>query len=302
MRIYLEDMEAFVAVASAGSFRQAAASLGTSQPTITNRIQRLEECLGLKLFGRTTRRITLTEAGVQLLPRAERSVADIHSIVSDAHEEADLKKGRVAVGATPTIAAALIVPLLRKFMKMHPDVSIRMLDDFRAPLMAKLASGQIDLAIIPFEAGNADFNSEVLFAEDLLFVAPRSLSLPTRCQNFSEIAGYPFVTMLAPSAIRTTLAEAFATTDRSFRPLIEVNNQTTLLRLIESGVGLSLLPSIMMRDGLLANVDVIEVENLRPHRQISLVTARNRAHSPAAAAFAKLVKATLKRKKVPMPR
>lgn len=296
--INLEDLEAFVTVALAGSFRQASALLGTSQPTVTNRIQRLEEHLGLKLFSRTTRRVTLTEAGARLLPRAERSISFLGRIVADAREEADLKRGRIAIGASPTVAAGLLVPLLRSFMDQYSNIEVRLFDDFRAPLLDKLNVGQLDLAILPMDGRTAEFNCEPLFVDDLRFVAPRSFSMATnRNYRFSEISDYPFVSMPQPSAIRSTLAEAFAMKGKSFRPVIEVNSLFTLLGLIELGVGFSLLPVMLIPGRLLINMDFLRVTDMQRRRQISLVTSRNQPQTPAAAAFAKMVKSALRRPK-----
>lgn len=293
--INLEDLKAFVVVGQVGSFRQAAARLGTSQPTITNRIQRLEECLGLKLFSRTTRRVSLTEAGSRFVPRAEKSVSDLERLFADAREEADLNRGQLTIGASPTVAASLLIPLLRKFMAQHPNVETRLSDDFRAPLLEKLNSAQIDLAILPLEAQTADFHCEHLFIEDLRFVAPQTFSLPiNRSYKFAEISDYPFVTMPEPSAIRSTLAEAFAMEGKSFRPLIEANSLITLLGLVEAGVGLTLLPDTLIPQRMLAKMDVLQVSDMQRKRQISLVTSRSRALSPAATAFAKMVRSSLR--------
>lgn len=227
---------------------------------------------------------------------------DLGRLVADAREEADLKRGRLAVGASPTVAASLLVPLLRKFMALHPEVEMRLSDDFRAPLLERLNSAQIDLAILPLEAHTADFHCEPLFVEDLRFVAPQSFSLPTnRSYRFAEISEYPFVTMPEPSAIRSTLAEAFAMEGKSFRPLIEANSLITLLGLVESGVGLTLLPDTLIPQRMLANMDLIHVSDMQRKRQISLITSRSRALSPAATAFAKMVRSTLKRPRAPKP-
>lgn len=294
--INVDELEAFIAVAQAGSFRQAAERLSTSQPTITNRIQKLEERLGLKLFSRTTRRVALTEAGSRIVPRAERAMLDLARMVADAREEADLKRGRVVVGASPTVAAALLVPLLREFMTKYPDVEVRLSDDFRAPLLERLNNGRLDLAILPLAERTTDFTCEMLFVEDLRFVAPRSFSLAiNRSYRFAEICHHPFVTMPDPSAIRSTLAEAFALQGKTFRPVIEANSLITLLGLVESGVGLSLLPDTLIPERLLANMDLLHVTDMERKRQISLVTARNRALPAAAAAFAKMVRVRLRR-------
>src|SRR5882672_10285999 len=105
INIETADLQSVLAVADLGSFRAAAASLGCSQPAITARIQRVEAILGLRLFHRTTRRVTITEAGERLRVRAERTVSELQAIVQEFNDEAQLKRGRVVLGATSTVAA-----------------------------------------------------------------------------------------------------------------------------------------------------------------------------------------------------
>lgn len=82
------DLDAFVAVAETGSFRQAAQTLGVSQPTISARIRHLEAVLGVRLFHRTTRRVVITDAGERLRGRVERMVLETRALLREFREEA----------------------------------------------------------------------------------------------------------------------------------------------------------------------------------------------------------------------
>jgi DNA-binding transcriptional LysR family regulator len=288
------DLEAFVTVADAGGFRHAAVRLGLSQPSITLRVQRLERVLGLKLFNRTTRRVTLTEAGLGLRARAAHAVTELTAIVRDLREEAQLKAGRVALGAPPTLAASVLPAVLGRFMTAHPGVRMQLHDDFTGAILARLAAGSVDLAIVPFDEGDDDLTCEYLFTDELVIAAPRSMALPAnRPLAFAEFARLPFVTMPLPSAIRSTLSERFARAGQEFRPVFEANNMHTLVGLVRAGIGLTVLPEPMLdAQGDLVR---IRVEGLRFERRIGLVSVRGRAMSAAAAAFAALARQELRR-------
>jgi len=288
------DLEAFVAVADAGGFRRAAAALGLSQPSITLRVQRLERLLGLELFNRTTRRVTLTEAGQRLRVRAAHAVSELSAIVRDLRDEAQLKSGRVTLGAPPTLAASVLPPVLGRFMTAHPGVRMQLHDDFTGAILARLTAGSVDLAIVPFDGRNEDLACEPLFTDELVVAAPRSMALPAnRALAFAEFSRLPLVTMPLPSAIRTTLSERFARAGQVFQPVFEANNMHTLIGLVRAGIGVSVLPEPML--DAQSELVRIHVEGLRFERRIGLVTVRGRALSPAAATFAALVRQELKR-------
>ena len=288
------DLEAFVAVADSGGFRRAAAELGLSQPSITLRVQRLERLLGLELFNRTTRRVTLTEAGQRLRVRAGHAVSELSSIVRDLRDEAQLKSGRVTLGAPPTLASSVLPGVLGRFMTLHPGVRMQLYDDFTGAILARLVAGSVDLAIVPFDGRNDDLACEHLFTDELVVVAPRRMALPAnRALAFAEFGRLPMVTMPLPSAIRTTLSERFARAGQVFQPVFEANNMHTLIGLVRAGIGVSVLPEPMLEAQ--SELVRIRVEGLRFERRIGLVTVRGRALSPAAATFAALVRQELKR-------
>ena len=110
------DFETFVAVAELGSFGRAAQRLSISQPAVTQRVLRLERVLGMKLFDRTTRRVSLSGAGVRLMQKAQPTIVALRSILEDFHNEASLKAGTVALGVSPSLAATVIPSILRRFM------------------------------------------------------------------------------------------------------------------------------------------------------------------------------------------
>jgi len=288
------DLEAFIAVAESGGFRRAADRLGLSQSSVTLRVQRLEQLLGHKLFNRTTRQVSLTEAGVQLRTRGGHAVSELTSIVRELRDQAQLKFGRVVLGASPTLASTVLPAILGRFMTAYPGVTMRLHDDFTGSILERLVAGSIDMAIVPFDGRDNDLECEHLFTDELVVAAPRSMALPAkRALRFEEFARLPFVSMPLPSAIRTTLSDLYAREQQSFRPVFEANNLNTLIGLVRAGMGVTVLPEPML--ATMSDLVRIQVDGLTFTRQIGLITVRGRALSPAANSFAAMIKHELKK-------
>src|SRR5690606_21191519 len=130
-----DELETFIAVSELGSFRRAAEKLGVSQPSVTSRVQRLENVLGVKLLNRTTRRVTTTEAGERLRLRAEHTVTELRSLVQEFRDEATLRRGRVAIAAASSLAASVLPPIIRHFTQANPGVTVTLIDEFVGPVL-----------------------------------------------------------------------------------------------------------------------------------------------------------------------
>src|ERR1700754_2664039 len=124
------DLEAFLVVAESGSFSRSAATLGLSQPAVSARIKHLEEVLGVTLFHRTSRRVAISESGERLRIRLERTMSELRGLLKEFDAEANLRKGRVKVGASPSIASSFLPETIARFSRRWPDIEITLQDDF----------------------------------------------------------------------------------------------------------------------------------------------------------------------------
>lgn len=119
----LREMEIFAAVAEAGGFAKAARGLGVSPPAATRAVAALEARLGARLLNRTTRRLSLTEAGGRFLERSRRLLADIDAAEREAAGEADAPVGRLTVTTSATFGRLALTPIMGGFLNAHPRVS-----------------------------------------------------------------------------------------------------------------------------------------------------------------------------------
>ncbi|WIW47311.1 LysR family transcriptional regulator [Bradyrhizobium sp. 62B] len=166
----LQEMAVFVRAAECGSFSKAARELGLSQPSVSRIISELEARLDVKLLLRTTRRITVTDAGALFLTRAREVLADIED-AEDAARGIDSLRGTIRIAMPIMYGMRQIIPHLRKFLAMHPLLHVELsVVDERQNLVAEGA----DLAIRLGELDDSAFGARKLETLQRLLVASPS--------------------------------------------------------------------------------------------------------------------------------
>ncbi len=280
-----DELETFIAVSELGSFRRAAEKLGVSQPSVTSRLQRLENVLGVRLLNRTTRRVTTTEAGERLRLRAEHTVTELRSLVQEFRDEAALRRGRVTIAAASSVAASVLPPVIQQFAQTNPGITVTLIDEFVGPVLQHVSAATADLAVVPFAGTSAEYDFEPLFHDEFLVVAPRNHPLARReVVDFEQIARYPLLMLPRETAIWNTIRDEFERRNLKFEPAFQAYNLFTLVGLVEVGLGLSLLPKIIAPRLNLNTVTTIRISG-GVRRNIGIVTLRGRALPPAVNAF-----------------
>src|ERR1700726_1524431 len=120
----LADLTAFVAVADHLSFRAAASQLGVTPSALSHSMRQLEERLGMRLLNRTTRSVSVTDAGLRLLERLRPAISEIAGALEDLNQERQRPLGRLRVYAIHLAAAAVIAPIWGRFLSTYPEVHL----------------------------------------------------------------------------------------------------------------------------------------------------------------------------------
>ncbi|WP_254705803.1 hydrogen peroxide-inducible genes activator [Streptomyces vilmorinianum] len=176
----LSQLRAFAAVAEYLHFRDAAASIGMSQPALSGAVSALEEALGVQLLERTTRKVLLSPAGERLAVRA-RTVLDA---VAELMEEAEAAQapftGVLRLGVIPTVAPYLLPTVLSLVHERYPELDLQVHEEQTSSLLEGLAAGRLDLLLLAVPLGVPGVSELPLFDEDFVLVAPEGHPLAGR--------------------------------------------------------------------------------------------------------------------------
>lgn len=280
------DIEAFLTVAETGSFSRAGMALGLSQPAVSARISNLERTLGVSLFHRTTRRVTITDSGERLRIRLDRAIIELRGLLEELRDEASLRRGRVTVGASPTVAAGFLAGVIATFHVVHPEIEIVLHDDFYGRALDRILRGEVDLAVIPFEPEGDVFTFERLFTDRFLLAVSSGHTWATRkTVTLSEVASVPLVTMPPQSAAWGTIKRAFEAAGLTFNPALCTRNTLTTIALVRAGFGVAFATELLMRTFPVGGLALLEVEDGELGRTVGIITRKDRMLPPATEAL-----------------
>jgi len=284
INVNVGDLEAVLAVARTGSFRGAADYLRISQPSVSARVKHAEDVLGVMLFHRTTRKVSTTEHGEALCLRAERAIHDLRELVQDFKDESRLKKGRVVVGATPTLASTILPEIIRKFTIRWPGVEVVLRDDLFDKSLDRLYAGEFDFAVMPFQRPDSKFDFETLFNEEILVVAAQDHPLMrTQSASMFRILKYPVIAASSSQTVMwSQIAQHAAKSGLELKPAMDTTHILSAFALVKAGFGVTFLPERALSMMNMDNLTWIRVSAGGLHRTISLTISRGRSLQPAA--------------------
>jgi DNA-binding transcriptional LysR family regulator len=276
----LTALRAFVEVADHQSFSEAAESLFLTQPAVSKRVAQLESELGARLFDRIGRRVTLTETGQALLPRARRLLSDARDL---AHLVDDLQgevRGRLVMGTSHHVGLHRLATPLRRFTTDHPQVEldIRFMDSEAA--CRAVEAGDLELAVVTLPPDRPPrLDLQPLWDDPLAFMVAHDHPLAgMECVSLRTLADFPAVLPGPTTYTRGILAAAMQDRGVTLKVAMATNYLETLRMLVATGLGWSLLPATLLDDEIRA----LAVDDLSLSRTLGAVTHRRRELSNAA--------------------
>ncbi|MFJ6790736.1 LysR family transcriptional regulator [Streptomyces angustmyceticus] len=252
----LQQLRYFTAVADTRHFTRAAAREHVAQPSLSQQIRSLERELGAELFHRARGHITLTDAGETLLPLARRILADAETARREVQEVARLRRGRLRLGAPPSLCASLVPDVLRAFHTAYPGVELMVTEDGSQDLVRALADGALDLALVitPLPVQAPALTTAELLREELVVVSapdrPAPVGRRTRIR-VEDLRDRPLAMFRRGYDLRefTTAACRAA----GFEPVftVEGGEMDAVLGFVRAGLGVAVVPSMVAeRSGL----------------------------------------------------
>jgi len=254
----LEQLKAFVEVAELGNFTRAAERLHLAQPSLSRQITALEQDLGTELLHRARRGSTLTVAGESLLPLARRMLADADSVRRELAELAGLQRGRVRLGATPTLCVSLVAEVLTAFHAAHPAIELHISEHGSRHLLEQLGAGELDLALITTSdsATPERFTVAPLLIEELVVISSAGAPPVNGGDSIglAEVATLPQIVFSPTYDLRATTDTAFRSAGVTPTAVVEGAEMDAVLRFVERGLGVAIVPAMVLieRPGLRA--------------------------------------------------
>ena len=183
----LAQLRAFAAIATHGHFREAAAKLGISQPSLSQALAALENGVGIQLVERSTRKVMLTGAGREILPYAEKIIDGAEAFMGQARRFGGTLAGPLNIGVIPTIAPFILPQLLVMLNNEFPELEPKVVEDRTAHLRAALSNGDIDIALMSPPVEKAGLSQIDLYDEEFYLLLPSEHELEGREDVPTEI-------------------------------------------------------------------------------------------------------------------
>lgn len=290
----LRQLRYLIALAEELNFTRAAAAEHIAQPALSQQIRRLEDEVGVALVERTTRHVSLTEAGQLLVVRARRILSELDAAHAELQALRGMETGHVTIAAIHTMGPVDLSLALAEFHAKYPKVGLSVREHTSEECAELLRLDEVDLAFLSVteRVESHELGLHQLISEELMVLMPIDHPLAGRDQvRMAELAHEQFISFRQGARLRELLF--LAGRDAQFEPRVtlESNEGHRIRTLVSRGLGVAILPrSETTGDGAQIAVARLVAPTLR--RDITLAWREGRRHSPAAAAFMELARET----------
>jgi DNA-binding transcriptional LysR family regulator len=290
------QLRAVLAVAEYRSFIAAAAFLKTSQPALTRTIKQIEDTLGVSLFSRSTRQVSITEAGKEFAALAERLLNDLKMGVENVRELSEQQRGQIIVSSIMSLAHVALPRLIAEYNRSFPGIEIHLREGVQGNIQDDVRSGLADFGVGYVADMPEPFTTESLGDEAFYVVLPSRHRLARKKEiELKALKDATLVSLPTDSRTRRIIDGVAATAGFSFRHAVTVNQFATLYNFVRNGVGLTIVP-----DGARPPANDRELVSrplIRPRvsREIGIVRFRGREMTPATSGMLELVRERLRR-------
>ncbi|MGA7070707.1 LysR substrate-binding domain-containing protein [Bradyrhizobium sp.] len=278
----LIDLLTFSAVARNGGITRAADELKTVQSNVTQRVKALEAEMGIALFERHSRGMTLTGAGRRLLPYAQRMAALSREAMLATRDDGE-PKGPLAIGSMETTAAVRLPPLLAEFHRRFPAVQLTLRTATTADLVASILDGALDGAFVAGPIEHVDLLSTVAFREELVLVTARRFTSLASLRAGTPESGPTALVFRTGCTYRQRLEQLFSDFGWPSATRFELGTLDGMIGCVAAGVGVTLLPRAVVErselrkdvsthalDTSWSNVDTLFIQRRSAHRYSAL--------------------------------
>jgi DNA-binding transcriptional LysR family regulator len=286
-------LAAFLAVATDRSFSAAARRLHRTQPAISQAVRRIEDELGERLFDRSSRDGTLTEAGRLLQDYAQRLLSLASEAQTAVQELQQVRRGRVIMGANEAAVHSLL-PHIERFAALHPNVAVEVRRVPSRQIAGAVLDRSIDFGVLTFQPADRGVQTILLGGDDIvLLTAPTHRLADRRKVTIEEVGKEVVIAHNDPSPTRDRVLRAYERRRTSINIQISLPSLDGIKRAVEMGIGVALLPRrCALTEIARGHLVAVKVPELGAPRQVRLAFRKTGERSRAAEAFLEVVRSS----------
>jgi LysR family nitrogen assimilation transcriptional regulator len=273
----------FAVVAEEGSLTRAALHLDSDVAAVSRQISALEQQCGARLFNRTGRGVTLSEAGSRILPQVQALLAQALQLEESIREQADVVKGSVTLAAMPSIAAAIVGRVFTLLRADHPDIQIKVMEGASGKVVEWLADGRADIGLLYRYQSPLPPGEEALASVDAYLVGrPGDRATANETVDFRTLSSLPLVLPSYPNGLRREMDTIAKAAGVVLSPVLE-SDSLVLLKSLAMNEGLNVILAMHAIEEELAAGKVQAARIVGPAVRSTISIAFNKSKSPGRA-------------------
>jgi DNA-binding transcriptional LysR family regulator len=258
---------------------------------LTVQIKQLESDLGITLFDRGKRRVSLTQAGRDVQVPLERLLIDAEEIVSRTSQLSGLRRGIVALAVLPSIATLLIPLAVQRFTKLYPGVVVQIRDVVAEKVIGAVKAEEVDFGIGVRSRRDRELRTVPLLVDRLFAFVPESHAFAAqRFVSFRQMASSHLILTGPDSSVREIVEYAFRQESLPLSFAYETNYMSTALGLVNAGLGVAILPEAAAGVDSFPKTKRLPIQKPELSRKIDIIQKKDRSLSPAALKMVEIIK------------
>jgi LysR family hydrogen peroxide-inducible transcriptional activator len=244
----LRDLNYLVALADLRHFGRAAEACHVSQPTLSTQVRKLEEELGVALVERAPRQVMLTPAGIDIVERARRVLAEVAQMRETARRTTDPEAGSVRLGMFPTLGPYLLPHVVPKLRARFPRLELLLVEEKTEALLGMLRSGRLDAAVLALPLHEDWLHCEPLFEEPFMLAVPAGHALSKQRELTLATLAHEHLLLLEDGhCLRDQALEVCSLAGAGEKEGFRATSLETLRQMVAAGVGITLLPMLAVK-------------------------------------------------------
>ena len=288
----LKQLRYLVALSEQLNFTRAAESCFVTQSTLSAGLKELEAALGAQLVERDRQTVLVTPIGLEVVKRARAILAATHDLVEIAVGAGEPMTGLLRLGVIPTIAPFLLPQSMQLLRERYPELRLALREDLTANLLLRLEEGKLDFALIALPYDTVKLLVEPLF-DDALWIVGRKGDPEIKATkvNVTPSISDRLLLLEEGHCLRDHALYACGASTRALSEGLEATSLLTLVQMIESGLGIGLVPEMAVKSGLTKSPNLVarQMAKPSPKRTIALVARRSTSRRADLRALAEVV-------------